>query len=131
MATFIFNKLVRDKVLQRCLDDPKVRTHYRTLDAMEYKKELLAKIHEEADEIPVRDISDDEIISELADAQAAIDALRDSYGITADELAAAQLKKFEKNGGFEKKAYIASVDLDDDSEWNEYFRAQPDKYKEV
>ncbi len=131
MAIFIFDKLVRDKVLQRCLEDPKVRTTYRTLDVSEFKKELIAKIHEEANEIPVRDVSDDEIISELADVQAVLDALRDSYGISSEELATAKFKKFEKNGGFEEKAYIASVDLDDDSEWNEYFRSQPDKYKEV
>lgn len=131
MATFIFDKLVRDKVLQRCLDDPKVRTNYYTLEEADYKKELIAKIHEEANEIPVRDINDDEIISELADVQAVLDALRDSYGITAEELAKAQQKKLDKNGGFDDKAYIVSVELDEDSEWNEYFRAQPDKYKEV
>lgn len=131
MATFRFDKLVRDKVLQRCLDDPKVRTEYKTLTDIDFKQELLAKIHEEASEIPVASTSDDEVLSELADVQAVLDALRDAYGISSKELEAAQLKKFEKNGGFNDKAYIFSVDLDDDSEWNEYFRAQPDKYKEV
>jgi predicted house-cleaning noncanonical NTP pyrophosphatase (MazG superfamily) len=131
MPTFLFNKLVRDEVLQRCLDDPKVRTNYRILEGEEYKKELVAKIHEEADEIPIREKSDEEVLSELADEQAAVDALRDAYGFTAEQVAEAQRAKQEKNGGFAVRAYIMSVELDDDSEWVERFRAQPDKYVEV
>ena len=131
MPKFMFDKLVRDDVLQRCLDDPKVRTDYRILDSTEYVKELIAKIHEEADEIPVRNESDDEIISEIADAQSVIDALREAYGLTVEQVVEAQRSKFEKSGGFALRAYIMSVDLDDDSEWIDYFRAQPDKYREV
>ena len=131
MPTFIFDKLVRDKVLDRCLEDPKVRTKYHELSLEDFKKELIAKVHEEADEIPIRSESDDEIISELADVQAVIDALREVYGITQEQLSHYQEKKFVKSGGFEKRAYITSVDLDDDSEWVDIFRAQPYKYKEV
>lgn len=132
MPTFLFNKLVRDEILQRCLDDPLVlKTDYRILDDIEYKKELIAKIHEEADEIPVREKSDEEVLSELADLQAAVDALRDVYGHTTAEVSDAQRAKLEKNGGFAVRAYITSVELDEASEWVERFRAQPDKYQEV
>jgi predicted house-cleaning noncanonical NTP pyrophosphatase (MazG superfamily) len=132
MPTFLFNKLIRDDILQRSLDDPLViKVNYRTLNDEEYKKELIAKIHEEADEIPIREKSDDEVLSELADEQAAVDALRDAYGFTAEQVAEAQRAKQEKNGGFAVRAYIISVELDDDSEWVERFRAQPEKYEEV
>jgi predicted house-cleaning noncanonical NTP pyrophosphatase (MazG superfamily) len=131
MPTFLFNKLVRDEVLQRCLDDPKVRTDYRILEGEEYKKELIAKIHEETDEIPIRERGDEEVLSELADDQAAVDALRDAYGFTAEQVAEAQRAKLEKNGGFAVRAYIVSVELDDDSEWVGRFRAHPEKYVEV
>lgn len=131
MPSFYFRKLVRDKVLQRCLDDPKVQTTYRTLDFLEYKKELLAKVHEEADEIPLLDQKNDEVLSEIADVQAVIDALIASYGYTKDDVAGAQMKKQEKNGAFDDRAYIEKVDLDDDSEWIEYFRNAPDKYEEI
>jgi len=130
MPTFFFKKLVRDQVLQRCLDDPKVRTDYRVLDPLEFKKELVAKIHEETDEIPVSETGDDEVLSEIADVQAVIDSLVEVYGYTKDDVAAAQQKKASKNGVFEKRAYIHSVDLDDDSEWIEYFRKSPEKYEE-
>jgi len=130
MPTFFFKKLVRDQVLQRCLDDPKVRTDYRILDPLEFKRELIAKIHEETDEIPVIETGDDEVLSEIADVQAVIDSLIEAYGYTKDDVAAAQQKKASKNGVFEKRAYIHSVDLDDDSEWIAYFRRSPEKYEE-
>ena len=130
MPTFFFKKLVRDQVLQRCLDDPKVRTDYRILESSEFKKELIAKIHEEAAEIPVVDNKNDEVLSEIADVQAVIDSLAEAYGYTKDDIAAAQHKKATKNGVFEKRDYIYSVDLDDDSEWIAYFRKSPEKYEE-
>ena len=130
MPTFIFKKLVRDQVLQRCLDDPKVRTDYRILEPLEFKKELVAKIHEESDEIPVLEMGDDEVLSEIADVQAVIDSLIEAYGYTKEQVAAAQDHKAAKAGLFEKRAYIHSVDLDDDSEWVAYFRKSPEKYEE-
>jgi len=131
MPTFYFRKLVRDQVLQRCLDDPKVRTEYHTLETSDFKKELIAKIHEEADEIPVVDEQSDDVLSEIADVQAVIDALSESYGYSKQDIADAQAKKSAKNGAFEKQVYITKVDLDDDSEWIEYFRKSPEKYEEV
>ena len=117
-------------MLQRCLEDPKVQSNYRILDSLEFKTELVAKIHEEANEIPILDHKDDEILSEIADVQAVIDSLVAAYGYTQQEVTAAMDKKATKNGTFEKRAYIEYVDLDDDSQWNEYFRKSPEKYKE-
>lgn len=131
MPSFYFKKLVRDQVLQRCLDDPKVRTDYKILNTNEFKKELIAKIHEEAAEIPVTDTKNDEVLFEIADVQAAIDALTESYGYTKKDIEAARTKKEAKNGAFEKQAYVEKVELDDDSEWVEYFRKSPDKYEEI
>lgn len=130
MPTFYFKKLVRDQVLQRCLDDPKVQTDYRILDGLAYKKELVAKIHEEASEIPLLDDKDEAVLSEIADVQAVIDGLVTAYGYNAKDIAEAQARKQSKNGIFEKRAYIEKVVLDDDSEWIAYFRKSPEKYEE-
>ena len=131
MPTFYFRKLVRDKVLQRCIDDPKVRTNYHTLTDAEYKAELLAKIHEEAEEIPLLDEANDEVLSEIADVQAVIDSLIKGYGLTKEQIAEAQSQKEVKNGAFDDRAYIESVELDDDSEWVAILREQPEKYEEA
>jgi predicted house-cleaning noncanonical NTP pyrophosphatase (MazG superfamily) len=133
MPVYKFEKLVRDEVLQRCLDDPKVlHTEYRILEGLKYKRALIGKLHEEADEIPIVEKATPDVIDEIADEQSALDALREAYGITAEQIAEAQKEKARKKGGFSAvRAYIISVEVTDDSEWNEYFRAQPDKYEEV
>ena len=131
MPSFYFRKLVRDQVLQRCLDDPKVKTQYRILDPVEFKKELIAKIYEEAAEIPILTETNDEVLSEIADVQAVVDSLIEAYGYTREDVVFAQNKKAAKNGSFEKRAYIEKVDLDETSEWVAYFRQSPDKYEEI
>jgi len=131
MPSFYFRKLVRDQVLQRCLDDPKVKTQYRILDPVEFKKELITKIYEEAAEIPILTETNDEVLSEIADVQAVVDSLIEAYGYTKEDVVFAQNKKAAKNGSFEKRAYIEKVDLDETSEWAAYFRQSPDKYEEI
>jgi len=131
MPSFYFRKLVRDQVLQRCLDDPKVKTQYRILDPVEFKKELITKIYEEAAEIPILTETNDEVLSEIADVQAVVDSLIEAYGYTKEDVVFAQNKKAAKNGSFEKRAYIEKVDLDETSEWVAYFRQSPDKYEEI
>jgi predicted house-cleaning noncanonical NTP pyrophosphatase (MazG superfamily) len=131
MPRFVFNKLVRDQVLERSLSDPKVRTVYRTLDEEEYKKALVAKIIEEAREIPVEKTKNKEVIFEIADVQTVLDSLKEAYGITDEEVRRAMDEKHQKNGSFEKRAFIEYVDLDEDSEWVAHFRASPDKYEEI
>lgn len=131
MPRFYFEKLVRDKVLDRCLDDPKVlRTEYEKLAPIALKKALIDKIHEEAAEIPVQDELDDDVLSEIADVQAVVNALCNTYGISREQLAEAVARKEAKNGGFANGAYIDYVDLNEASEWVDIFCQQPDKYRE-
>jgi len=130
MKTFFFKKLVRDKVLERCIADEKVKTFYWTLSDEEYQTELIAKLHEEIDEAAVA-VDAKEMLAEIADVQEVLDALAGLYGFTKTDINAAQDSKRQKNGAFNERAYIEKVELDDDSEWVEILRAQPDKYKEA
>ena len=67
MIRFYLQKLVRDKVVKKCLDDEEVlHTEYYTLDKQEFRRELLRKVHEEADEIPLDDNQRGESLKELA-----------------------------------------------------------------
>ena len=130
MPRFYFEKLVRDKVLDRCLEDPKVKTTYRVLGNTEFVSELIKKVQEEAAEIPVKDSVDEEVLEEVADLRTAVKTLQNALGITDEDLEAVQQKKDDKNGVFEQRAYIEFVDLEEDSEWVEVFRKQPEKYRE-
>lgn len=90
MVRFYLQKLVRDKVVENCLSDPEVlKTNYRKLSEEEFRRELLRKVHEEADEIPLSSGIRDEALAELADLQEVVDALRQDLGFTRQEIQAA------------------------------------------
>ncbi|RKW03529.1 MAG: hypothetical protein D8B38_01615, partial [Candidatus Saccharimonas sp.] len=75
MVRFYLEKLVRDKLVEKCKADPQVlHTEYYQLDRAAYRRELQRKIHEEANEIPLGDDRLEEALQELADVQAVLDA---------------------------------------------------------
>ena len=131
MVRFYLEKLVRDKVVEKCKADPQVlQTEYHQLDRAAYRRELQRKIHEEANEIPLGDDRLEEALQELADVQAVLDALRDDFGFSPQQVQDAVTRKAAHAGGFQKRYYIAYNDLAEDSKWVEVFRAQPEKYRE-
>jgi len=131
MVRFYLQKLVRDKVVKKCLDDEEVlHTEYRILDKQEFRRELLRKVHEEADEIPLDDNQRDESLKELADLQEVVDALRQDFGFSIEQVQEEMARKKQDNGGFDNRHYIEYNDFTDDSRWVEILRAQPGKYRE-
>ena len=131
MVRFYLQKLVRDRVVSNCLDDPEVlHTEYRELDSREFRRELVHKVHEEADEIPLGDKQRDESLKELADLQEVVDTLHQDFGFSIEQVQEEMARKKQKKGGFDNRHYIEYNDLVDGSKWVEIFRAQPDKYRE-
>jgi hypothetical protein len=117
--------------VKKCLDDEEVlHTEYRELDKQEFRRELLRKVHEEADEIPLGDNQRNESLKELADLQEVVDALRQDFGFSTEQVQEEMARKKQDKGGFDKRHYIEYNDLKDDSKWVEVFRAQPEKYHE-
>ena len=101
MIRFYLQKLVRDKVVEKCLDDPEfLHTEYRTLDKQAFRRELIRKVHEEADEIPLGDDQQDEALKELADLQEVVDALRQAFGFSIEQVQEEMARKKQDNGGF-------------------------------
>ena len=131
MIRFYLQKLVRDKVVKKCLDYPEfLHTEYRTLDKQAFRRELLRKVHEEVDEIPLDDNQRDESLKELADLQEVVDALRQAFGFSIEQVQEEMVRKKQDNGGFDNRHYIEYNDFTDDSRWVEILRAQPGKYRE-
>ena len=131
MVRFYLQKLVRDKVVKKCLDDPEVlHTEYRELDSQEFRRELVRKIHEETEEIPLGDDQQDEALKELADLQEVVDALRQDFGFSIEQVQGEMARKKQDKGGFDKRYYIEYNELKDDSKWVNIFRAQSEKYRE-
>lgn len=130
--TFYFGKLVRDETVPGFERDESVLAiDYHTMDSAEYKRELLKKLHEESDEIPLQDSSDEEVIAEIADVQDVLDALAKAYGISEADIAAASKKKAARRGGFENADYVETITVTPGSQWEEYCLNDPEKYPEV
>ncbi|HEY8993018.1 MAG TPA: nucleoside triphosphate pyrophosphohydrolase [Candidatus Microsaccharimonas sp.] len=129
MPTFIFNKLIRDKLKDEYEKMGQVAT-YKMLSGTELLDALKQKIIEEAKEIP-SDGSRDDIISELADIQQVLDDTAQHMGISEAEINAAKTKKFAKKGGFSEGIYVERLELKDDDEWVAYYRKNPDVFQEL
>ena len=91
MSTVVYNKLIRDEI-DRVMTERGVKFSVRTLDETEYRSALRAKALEGAKEL-VEAKTDEEILGELADLQAVMDATRDAYGISSEALEEAKQKK--------------------------------------
>lgn len=94
------SKLVRDKM--EFVGDWKRRVEFRNATDEEYPEFLIAKLHEEAEEVgfEMRRVMPVLLIQELADLKEVIRAIQDRYHITDDDIHTAQVKKFDERGGF-------------------------------
>lgn len=129
MPTFMFNKLIRDKLEQEYirLDH---RAKYVKLSDAELIEALKRKIVEEAEEIPADGLKED-VASELADVMQVVEDIAAKLGVSSQDILEAKDRKFAKKGGFSKGLFVERVTLNDDDEWNEYYRKSPEKYKEL
>lgn len=130
MPTFVFTKLIRDKILALHIEAGH-EIKYKKLTGEALKAKLRNKLHEEADEIPIREVADDEIVEEISDVQQVLDDLKREYGISDEQVRRVQESKFVRKGGFSDGVYVESVTADENDEWTAYYRAAPDKYPEV
>lgn len=129
MPTFIFNKLIRDKLKDEYVKLDQKAT-YKELNGTELFEELKQKIIEEANEIPTSGPRKD-IIAELGDVQQVIDDMAKRVGITNEEIETAKRVKFEKKGGFSEGLFVEKVTLKDNDEWVQYYRKYPEKFEEI
>ena len=106
-----YGKLVRDKIpaIIRANDEiPNIRT----MDTDEYRRELLYKLIEEAEEVrQAGNNSDSEaaFIRELADLAEVFDTTLEEFGISKETLEQEQGKRRTERGGFKDKIFLESV----------------------
>jgi predicted house-cleaning noncanonical NTP pyrophosphatase (MazG superfamily) len=119
---------VRDEIVDHQIASG-AKPSFRILDAQAHKGELIKKIVEEAQEI-TQSLTED-VASEIADVQQAIDDLKEIYGLTDDDVAKEQKAKNDKNGAFKKGLFVDYVDVDENNKWAEYYRKNADRYPEI
>lgn len=128
MAKFLFNKLIRDKI-ENMYVELNQRATYRSLSNDELKQALKDKLLEEANEIDVT--NRESVLNELADVHQVIEDLAAIYTISSDEIDRVKEEKFKKKGGFAKGLFVETLELNEDDEWNGYYRKSPDIFREI
>ncbi|HXK41087.1 MAG: hypothetical protein A3D52_01670 [Candidatus Taylorbacteria bacterium RIFCSPHIGHO2_02_FULL_44_36] len=105
MNRVFYNKLIRDKIPQKILNN---KGKYKTRvisDDQEFEQELLKKVLEEASAVS-RARTGGDLVEELADLVAVIQALQKHEKITDKELKEAVSRNFAKKGGFSKRLFL-------------------------
>ena len=106
--TKIYNKLIRDNIPE-IIEKDKKSCFTTVLSDEQFKVELKKKLIEESKELSIANTKDD-LVNELADIHGLLDNIRETYGITQDEVIAYQQKKVASNGKFDKKLFLISVE---------------------
>lgn len=103
MPKIFYRKLVRDRIPEIIKEKgSECETH--VLSEEEFKAALRKKVGEEASALP--ECSRAELISEIADIHAVLEALQEAEGITDEELTEALDANEDRKGGFDKRLFL-------------------------
>lgn len=130
MPVFKFNKLVRDK-LPEIYESLRERIVSRNLGGTDLLSALADKDVEETLELKACIGNKEKMIDELADKRQIQLDFATIAGVTEEEIEARRQTKFQKKGGFADGVFVETIELEDGDEWIEYYRKEPEKYKEL
>lgn len=99
-----YNKLVRDKIVEN-IKSKGHKCDYRILDNDEYKKELDKKLLEET-----KEVIESHSAEEIGDLIEVILAVMKGNNILQEDIEKLMKQKREKNGAFENRLYLISVE---------------------
>ena len=105
MSRKIYNKLIRDKIPE-IIEKDGVGSKTRILDDLEYKRELLKKITEEAQEVLETQGDSKELIKEIGDVLEIIDYLIKTFNLDREEINKIKEYRKESRGGFDKRIFL-------------------------
>lgn len=108
--TTVHGKLVRDRIPEIITANGEV-PKVRVLKAHELLPALIAKLHEEADEVAAAEPG--ERLDELADVYEVLAALTSTLGFTETEVAEAAIAKRANRGGFTRGLWLGGVTVAD------------------
>jgi predicted house-cleaning noncanonical NTP pyrophosphatase (MazG superfamily) len=102
----IYGKLVRDRIPE-IISAGGATPEVRVLAAADFFAALIAKLHEEADELG--SAGPDELLGELADVREVLATLTTTLGFTEDQVASAAADKRRERGGFSQRLWLDQV----------------------
>jgi predicted house-cleaning noncanonical NTP pyrophosphatase (MazG superfamily) len=104
MKKIFYRKLIRDRIPEK-MDRVGAAYEIKKLNKIEFEKELLKKVEEEASGIP-KAKNKKEIIEELADVLDVIKEIKRIKKIRPSDIKKAQKENTRKKGGFRKKIFL-------------------------
>jgi diadenosine tetraphosphate (Ap4A) HIT family hydrolase/predicted house-cleaning noncanonical NTP pyrophosphatase (MazG superfamily) len=126
LKRFRVEKLIRDH-LPDIMRNKGILVHERVMEQDEFIAKLHDKLQEEAKEIKhAKDKA--ELADELADMLEVIYALSMATGISLEQIEKARLAKLEAKGGFDRKIYNSSVEIEEANPSIEYYLKKPQQY---
>lgn len=105
----VYNKLIRDqipKIIER--DGKKAKT--RILEDKEYKKELLKKIVEEAQEVLATSGEKEALTKEIGDVLEIIEYLIKTFNLDPSKIEKVKMERKKSRGGFDQKLFLESTE---------------------
>lgn len=132
MPTFMFNKIIREKFLEKLV---KENGDYTSLELTrdQIADELKLKLKEEALEA-INTTSSHDLLEELSDVLEVVEGLLATYDLTMSDLANARDAKQFARGKLRTNEKILAVRVPDTSAFSEvisYLRAEPHRYPEL
>jgi predicted house-cleaning noncanonical NTP pyrophosphatase (MazG superfamily) len=128
-VTFKMEKLVRDKIYDLMLSQ-QMKVNFISLNNSDFSMKLKEKIVEEAKEA-FETTEKADLIEEIADLLEVLYALLEPLDIDLKTVEQRRLEKRHSKGGFDKRIYIQSVELNKNNPSVELFKKQPHKYPEI
>lgn len=104
MKKIHYNKLIRDRI-PLVMKKSGASFTVSTLTKSRFREELLKKVGEEASALPSLRKNKD-IANELADVIAVVEAIKNEFHITDQELKKELKAAFKKKGGFSKRLFL-------------------------
>lgn len=105
-----YGKLVRDNIPNIIRANSEV-PNVRIMNTDEYRRELLYKLIEEAEEVRHAGYDPEgvEFVTEIADLREVLDAVIQEFGINEELVSKLQAERKEERGGFAEKIFLESV----------------------
>lgn len=100
MTMTIYNKLIRDKILE-ILDKKGVVYRKHIADKKEYEEKLFEKLIEES-----KEVAKAKNMEEIADLLEVIEAIKKFKNFSSEEIDNIRLEKLKERGGFEKRIIL-------------------------
>ena len=101
----VYNKLVRDKILDIIERNEGKKPNFRILNSTDYLSELNIKLQEE-----LKEYLESGEVEELADLEEVLRAILSLKNVSYEEFEKIRIEKVKKRGGFEKRIYLESLD---------------------